>query len=218
MVCEPLIVTAHLATAYSVADPWSPSLDGILAYWALRDQLGEEEFALGMTGHRPLVEPDLPLVRETFDDDWWWQCSSPIVEVDGTFTRYVHRRFDDHEAVNRVPETVRRVLTTGGPYKIYRTPHTMRVTDHVSWHAVGDVCAIQRLLQYCGNIGYGYTKGFGQVREWEISPGGDEYLARFHRPLPVAFATRQGIDGSVMRWGIRPPGRIPEHQTLCVMP
>src|SRR5690606_41719173 len=51
---EPLTVTAHLATAYSSVDSWSPSLDGILAYWWLREQLGDEEFALGMSGHRPL--------------------------------------------------------------------------------------------------------------------------------------------------------------------
>lgn len=215
---EPLTVTAHLATAYSTSDPWSPDLSAILAYWALREQLGEEEFALGMSGHRPLVEPDLPLARETFDGDWWWQCSSPLATIAATGTRHVHRRFDDQFAVDRVPESVRTVLTAGGPYKIYRTPHTLFAARLLVWRCIGDADAIRRLLRRCGNVGYGHTKGYGQVSRWEVGPAGDEWLARFHRPLPVAFAEVNGIEGMRLSWGIRPPGRHPDHQRLCVMP
>lgn len=215
---EPLLVTAYLATAYSVSDPWSPALDGILAYWALREQLGEEEFALGMTGHRPLVEPDLPLGREEHDGLWWWQCSAPLVELVTTATRHVHRRFDDQHAYERVPESVRTVLTAGGPYKVYRTPHTLRVAPALTWHCLGEADPIRRLLTRCDNVGYGHSKGYGQVSRWEVTSGGDPDLARFQRPLPHSFAHAHGIAGAVMRWGIRPPGRAPEHQVLCVMP
>ena len=215
---EPLVVTAYLATAYSAADAWSPSLDGILAYWWLREHLGEEEFALGTTGHRPLVEPDLPLGREEHEGLWWWQASAPIVPVVRRAVRHVHRRFDDGIGLRFLPEGTRKVLTSAGPYKSYRHPRTLHVAPYVRWHCIGEAEEIRRLLRRCTHIGFGHTRGFGQVARWEVTPGGDPARARFHRPLPVAFAGAHGITGMEMVWGIRPPGRAPEHQVLCVMP
>lgn len=213
----PLLVVAELANGYSAADPWSPSLDGILAYWALRETLGEEAFALGMTGHRPLVEAELPLAREQYGGDWWWVCSSPIVDARGRFDRHFHRRFDLGAAVERVPERTRTVLTAGGPYKAYRNRRTLTVAREIVWHCVGDRDEIARLLARCGQIGFGHTKGWGAVRAWRVKAGGDEDLARFHRPLPEAFAAAHGIAGPVLDWGVRPPGRTPEHRRRCVM-
>lgn len=217
----PLIVTAHLASPYSTSDPWSPALDGILAYWATRERLGEEEFALGMTGHRELVEVDLPLARVDAGDTWWWACSSPLVDAVQQFDSYTHRRFDDAAALTATPETVRRVLTAGGPYKIYRTRHVRVVAPSVRWHVIGDADEIQRLLARCHNIGAGHTRGWGQVREWTVDPGGNPQTARFRRPLPVAFATdhlEHLGPGTQLVWGIRPPGRRPEQKALCFMP
>jgi len=213
---RPLIVTAHLATAYTVADPWSPALDGILAYWALREQLGEEAFALSAGGHGPLIAAELPLAREVWGDDWWWRCSAPQADVAAEFTRHTHRRFDDQLAYDRVPGTVRKVLTAGGPYKAYRNQHVGRVARALVWHCVGDGDAILRLLRRCGNVGRGHTHGYGQVGRWTVEPGGDADLARFGRPLPVAFAAAHGVEGAVLDWGIRPPGRA--HRVPCVLP
>lgn len=213
---DALIVTAHLATAYTAADPYSPSLDGILAYWALREQLGEAEFALGTSGHRPLVEAALPLERETWGDTYWWQCSSPRVAVSAEFLRHTHRRFDDEHALSRVDPAVRKVLTAGGAFKNYRNGHVGRVAAALRWHCVGDGDAIARLLRRCGNIGRGVTHGYGQVREWAVESGGDVALARFGRPLPVDFALAHDVTGPVLDWGLRPPGRA--HRVRCVMP
>lgn len=214
----PLLVTAELANGYSAADPWSPALDGILAYWALREQLGEEEFALGMSGARPLLDPVLPLGRETHGDDWWWQCSSPIVDPAGEFVWWFHRRFDDAQAARHLPEGTRGILTAGGPYKVYRNRRTMRIARAVQWHCLGDAPEITRLLARCAQIGFGHTKGLGVVRGWRVEPGGDADIARFHRPLPVGFAAQHGISGIAHEYGIRPPGRAPEHRRQCVMP
>lgn len=214
----PLIVTAELATAYSTNDRYSPSLDGILAYWQLREQLGEEEFALGATGHRPLIEPDLPLAKEHWDDLWWYQASAPLVNVVETFDRHVHRRFDDQPGARFLPAKTKTIETKSGPYKIYRLQHEMRVAPSMAWHVVGDEQEIRRLLRQCHTIGFGHTKGYGEVVGWRFEPAPDDSVARFYRPLPVAFARAHDISGMPRRWGIRPPGRIPAHQTLCVMP
>src|SRR5690606_20346970 len=143
-------------------------------------------------------------------DHWWYCCSSPIVDVALQSHRYYHRRFDQGPAIDRVDERVKRVLTTGGAYKAYRIRETLIVPADgcVRWHAIGDAMEIRRLLRRCRQIGRGVDRGRGWVLgAWSVEPGGDERLARYHRPLPVAYATAHGIGGMVLEWGIIPPGR-----------
>lgn len=213
---EPLIVTAYLASGLAATDPWSPTLDGILAYWQVRESLGEEEFSMGMTGHRAQIEAAPPLAREEHDGEWWWQSSSPIYETATRYRRATHRRFDDYAAYDRVPESVRRVEVKGGPYKAARIERVMAATPWVRWHCVGDAAEVRRLLRLCANIGYGHTRGYGQVTRWDVAAGGDPEIARFRRPVPMAFAEAHGLGGPRMEWGIRPPAR--DHRALCVMP
>jgi CRISPR type IV-associated protein Csf3 len=217
---EPLIVTAYTPAGYTRSDPWSPSLDGILAYWAARELLGDEEFALRSTGQMPLVEIELPLAREEWGDMWWWQCSSPVEgPLSQAFSRHTHRRFDDqHERY--LDERVKKVLTAGGPYKVARIRTEVRLVPHVSWHVVGDADEIQRLVRRCSYIGRNATRGSGEVVAWEVRDGNDQTpaMARFHRPIPVGFAEEHGVTGLVSRYGIRPPVWSPDHQTECVLP
>lgn len=102
------------------------------------------------------------------------------------------------------------------PSRLHR--RLVALTPSVTWHVVGEWGGVERLLRRCSFIGHGVGHGWGEVREWEVTEDGDEDLARFHRPLPEAFAREHGREGMRMRWGIRPPGRAPEHQALCVMP
>lgn len=220
---QPLRVTAWLRHGYCASDPWSPSLDGILAYWVLREQLPEEAFAAGMSG---LVEPviaDLSayLAREEDGEGhWWWVCSSPIpAQPLVRFPAWFHRRFDAGEAAGRVDPRVRKVLITGGAYKNYRQRRIATATAALTWHCIGSAGAIARVLRRCSHVGHGIGRGWGEVVRWEVSvDGADERLAREHRPLPVAWATARGIGGMVLDWGIIPPGRWPGHRALCVMP
>lgn len=216
-------MTAHLRHGYCANDPWSPALDGILAYWVLREQLSEEEFLAGMVGATEPVIADLSgvLARESDQEGhWWWVCSSPVpAEPVVRGPVWFHRRFDAGEAAQRVDPAVRRVLTTGGAYKNYRQRRLLTVTAALIWHCVGDATEIARLLARCTHVGHGIARGWGEVARWEITPeGADERLAREHRPLPVGWATAHGIGGMVLEWGIIPPGRWPAHRTLCVMP
>lgn len=213
---DAMLVTAHLAGGFAASDPWSPALDGILAYWLLREQLGEEEFALGMTGHRPLTDAGLPLDRcEDGAGHWWWACSSPIYQQQAEYLRWYHRRFDTREAERFT--AARRVVTSAGPYKNYRNAWTVHLAPTVSWHALGDRAETERLLRRCAAIGGGRGQGLGRVSRWEVTLDGDAESARHHRPLPAAYAAQRGIEGMVMEYGLRPPGRAAE-RVLCVLP
>jgi hypothetical protein len=213
---RPFRVRAYTPAGFAAADPWSPALDGILAYQVLREQLGEEAFALGQTGHLPVVDPDLPLLREAEEESgqWWWCCSAPRYTAAGVWLRYYHRRFDAHFAEQYT--AARKVLTSAGPFKQYRVPSRVVLAPVVEWHAIGDPDAVARLLRGVSHIGAGRGRGLGRVVRWEVQLDGDPNLARFWRPLPLAFALRYGREGLVMEYGIRPPGR--QHRVLCVLP
>lgn len=218
---EPLRVVARLANGFATNDVWSPSLDGILAYWLLREQLGEEEFALGCSGQRPRVEPaGMPLAEEVDAESGrrWWLASSPRYRKDAEMPRYLHRRFDAYLAETYSSQRAR-VEIKGGPFKAYRVMFPLILTPAIEWHVVGDAAEIRRLLRRCEAIGYRRNVGFGTVREWVVTPdGADEALARTWRPLPRATAERLGLSGPALEYGYRPDVRDPANRTVCVLP
>lgn len=216
---EALIVTAHMSSGFAAGDPWSPALDAILAYWLMRERLGEEEFAL-QSSQRDLMGPveGLPLGVEHHGEHWWYQCSSPIYEAKAVVRRHYHRRFDAHAAEQYLVPQKGRIQTQAGPYKSSRLSAQVYVTPAVVWHAIGDAAEVQRLLNRCSAIGAHIARGYGRVKRWTVEPGGDERLARFHRPLPIEFADAHGIAGQQMLFGIRPPARLPINHALCIMP
>lgn len=213
-----LLVTAHLCSGFAAKFPWSPSLDGILAYVERMRALGPEEFAVTQADlSQQAPNTALPLAMEHHGDDWWYQCSSPIYTAFSTETRHLHRRFNAAEA-ERYWDASRKIETTKGPFKNARFQIQHRVTDRVCWHAEGDRATVADMLRDVRHIGANISAGFGRVRRWDITEAGDRDLARFHRPLPRAYADAHGVTGIVMRWGYRPPIRHPENLADCVIP
>lgn len=220
---QPLIVTAELMTGFASSDPWSPSIDGILAYRVMMERLGPEAFALGQ--HRSdRLEPveGLPLALEHWEDWWWYQCSAPIYRAHAEVVRHLHRRFDAHQAERWWGNQGKsgKVLTAAGPYKNARLPLMQHVTPAVSWVVVGDQAEIERLLGHVTHIGARVGAGFGRVRRWRVEEGGilGEDLARGHRPLPENHPDAPALEGPRMMWGLRPPVRHQGNITQCAMP
>lgn len=215
---ETLIVTARLRNGFAASDPWSPSIDGILAYWMLREQLGEAAFTAGAADPGSLHPVEgLPLERIEHQGLWWYACSSPIYDEVAQSLRYYHRRFDAR-AAERYADVGRRVDVKSGPYKSSRLSQVVHTCAAVQWHVMGDADRIRHLLRRCAAIGAKINTGFGAVAEWTVSPGGEAEIARRRRPLPADYASQHGIEGPVMRWAIRPPSRLRGNQTECVMP
>jgi hypothetical protein len=204
----PIAITAELHNGFVSADPWSPAVDGILAYWLLRERLGADEFSIGQ-GHSHQMTPVEGLPLEVIRD-------GPLYGSAATVRKHIHRRFDQTAAEKYLPPT-RKVQTSAGAYKNARISLMHRITERVTWHVVGDRPEIERLLRRCTHIGAKCGAGFGRVRAWTYAEG-DAELARHWRPLPSAHAEALGIDGPRMRWGIRPPGRIAANCCECVMP
>jgi len=176
-----------------------------------------DEFAV-LKSRSDLMTPTegLPLERISDGDWWWYAASSPIYRLHEMQAIYFHRRFDDqHERF--LPAETKKIVTKAGPFKAYRKSLLFRVTPKIEWHCVGDEAEIRRLLAPCLHVGAKASQGHGRVKSWDVEEGAEK-TALFRRPLPEAYARRMGIDGPVMRWGIRPPAHIPANQALCVMP
>lgn len=214
---QPLRVIAHLANGFASLDPWSPSLDAILAYHMLREHLGSEDFAAQTDDMMSPVE-GLPLAVERHGELWWYMCSSPQYLSVAEHIRHFHRRFDAQQAERFLAPQKARVNVTAGPLKAFRLPLRIVVCDRVQWHCIGERADIERLLRTCTHIGAKRGSGHGVVDRWEISHDGMIDIARFMRPLPTEFAEAHHRGGDLMEWGIRPPGRLRENITLCIMP
>lgn len=214
----PIAITARLRTGFASSDPWSPAIDGIVGYWYMRELLGPEEFAISQGRDHGLKPADqLPMEKIEHDGQWWYACSSPIYQKQATVLRYMHRRFDQAPGERYLPDDIKTVQTKAGPYKNARMAVQQHITDRVTWHVIGDLPEIERLLKRCTHIGAKIGAGFGRVRAWEFGSG-DADIARHRRPLPVAYASQAGIEGDPMWWGLRPPARIPENCADCIMP
>jgi CRISPR type IV-associated protein Csf3 len=217
---QALKITAELMTGFASSDPWSPAIDGILAYQFMREKLGDEEFAI--RSHRmDLQEPvtGLPLGVEQHGDQWWYQCSFPEYTSVAEITRHTHRRFDARQAEKYwgTPGKSGKVLVAAGPYKNARLKLRQHVTPAVTWYCIGDQAEIERLLARVTHVGARVGAGYGRVRKWTVEPAECETLARFRRGLPVEFAQAHQLEGQEMIHGIRPPVRHPDNKTLCVM-
>lgn len=215
--CSAWAITAHLQNGFASSDPWSPSIDGIIAYWWMREKLGDEEFSLNASGAiSDALKPvdDLPIKINRHGDHWWYCASSPIYTIAAEHKRFFHRRFDDYHALRYWDQGNKsgKVLTAAGPYKNYRRPWMQHVTKRVTWHLVGDRDALAPFVERCTHIGAKTGAGLGTVMRWEWRPGCAN-IAETYRPLPVEVA---GDEGLVMHWGLFPPSRV--WRVPCLMP
>lgn len=211
---DALRIVAHLRNGYAAEDPWSPAIDGILAYWMLREQIGDEMDLTPRDQMRPVE--GLPLSTSAAGDLWWYDCSSPIVDEATRHVGHFHRRFDATLAECHMQPQKARVNVKAGPMKQSRISLQRIVCAKVTWFAVGDRDEVERLLRRCTHIGRRRAAGMGRVLSWDVTADGDPDAARLHRPLPASVCDDE--QRAVMEWGIRPPAFLRENLTLCRMP
>lgn len=212
-----LRIRADLVRGYAAKDPWSPTIDGILAAIVMRARLGGERYVSDSAMTSTLAPVDgLPLAVERHGLLWWYAASSPIpVDVAGRERRYFHRRFDD-QYERHLAGGVRKVMTSAGPYKATRLFDTRIMAAAVEWHVIGEQGEIEPLVRQVWQIGGRRAVGYGEVSGWTITDDGDADLARWHRPLPAAYAEVIGRQGPRVPWGLTPPGRL--NLVDCIMP
>ena len=211
-----LRIRARLRNGYVSRDPWTPTIDGILAAVVMRRRLGDDYAVSAAQPSKLGPVTGLPLEVVRHGDLWWYAASSPRpISEAARERRHFHRRFDDqHERY--LADGIKRVMTSAGPYKATRLHDTRVICRGIEWHVVGDMAQIRALLDDVDQVGGKRDIGYGEVVEWLIDDAGVADIARCHRPLPVAYAQEHGCTGIAMPWGIVPPLRI--QQVDCIMP
>lgn len=168
---EPLKVTARLIGGYGAYDPWSPSLDAVLAYVALRRKLGHDAFYNTPTD-RHGDTPDLPIARVDVGSDWVWACSWPLpAGANAADLIHTNKRFDTYYATMLCDNGRKSVVQTKtGPFKSHRTPLRIVACRAVDWHVVGERAGIEDLLSEVTFVGKKHAHGCGQVVRWVVEP------------------------------------------------
>lgn len=233
----PMRVRAHLASGIAHAAPWGISLDGLLAseLWA-EQKASCRESGAGYTRAMEQQDPPdlaLPLRRcEPTTGPWHWSatCAHPDQNHDQVDVRTWTGRVDARaleQAATGLPKTV---SDRQGRYRARRMPLLVTPCASVTWHAVGNVDAVRKLLDQVTSIGKKRATGEGHVLAWEVTaaPDLDEFTAgHLHpdgslgRPTPEACRNRCGsevLDGGQGRAGIRPPYMHPSRQHTLTLP
>lgn len=220
---EPLLVTAHVGGSPLALDSYV-TLDGILAYAALRDTYGGAFYDLP-DPRQQLLEPDLPLLRCGAGADWYWAASSGLLDIQARGTTHWHKRLDSAEAAQYVDFGKRRgvFITAEGPYRAYRMPVEYLLTETIRWYATGDAPEVHRLLHtYVTHLGKKSSQGFGRVWRWTVAPTSTDGAiwcdGMLMRPVPGSALLRKGAIYDLTRWGCRPPYWAATQQRMCVLP
>lgn len=209
-----LVITASLQTPV-VADVFLP-IDGILHYYAMREQFGEQPMTLpGQVSTRATAF--LPLERRNTQSPHWYFAAS-FAQWNGTValgTDHWNKRFDQQHADLADFRGKRgKVIVEQGSYKAYHMPLFTRHALSVSWYVVGDPHPIERLLAHATHIGKKHAQGYGAVLRWHVAPHHADW-------------SEYGPDGCLMRaipsergilTGVRPSYWLPAHQCLCQVP
>lgn len=223
-----LRITAHLLTPFATFDDWSPDIAGLLE-WMILDERGlaaPNPTPADVVASRPIVEAEMPISQGTIAGEWYWQVSSPCY----AYTTEVIDKFRKRWAPgidSPAPNWGKRKAKwsgSEGQEKNYDLPNYLRVTDRVTWYAVGDRAGVETLLQGCTGIGKKRAHGHGQVSHWEVTEHGHDWHlwganGELMRPIPIdGIPTDRAIDFAIRDWGWRPPAWLPDNKTRCAMP
>lgn len=214
---KPIKITAHLKCGFSATFDWAISIDSLIASQQCMQLLGFEQYVENQSTGNTQTHDNLPIEKEYFNGDWWYQVSRPFFDCKLVHTKYLHRRFNIQEAESHVSK-IGKIETTKGAYKNARLAKSIFITPSVAWFVNGDIEIIQTLLSDVTHIGANRGCGHGAVSRWEFSEHDNLDDCRFKRIVPVDYAAQHNIDGITIEWGIRPDYRLPENQFLCVIP
>lgn len=215
-----LQVTAHLATALSVTDDWSPSLEALLEYLWLDDK----GLALPNPSAENLFKAELPLRMDNLKGQDFWACSSPFYLKEAQQIDKYRKRWDYQDKHLDWGKKKQKVNTSEGVTKSYDMPLKLINTSRLDWFLVGDRNKVERLLSSCTAIGKKRSYGKGQVYRWEVKEVEHDWSLtrndRLTRAIPIDLVhDKLDLTGyNFLRWGWKNPSWLPESIALCVMP
>ena len=230
---RPVLVRATLRTGVGYDPPYGLDLAGLLATRMRSVQSAGLEQAQRLT-KTPLPDTteedpgdlNLPLSRCLTGADWHWlaSCAIPIAADDFPEPRTYYRVVDSSWAQRAATRPLTYAHPSSGPYRDVMMPAPVIVCREVTWHAVGDLDAIRRLVSPLRFIGRRRSTGEGGVIGWTVTPVDTDPIRWAHesessiiRPCPQECAQGLGVDFGMGWYAIRPPSWHPDRlQQLAI--
>lgn len=216
---QPIRITAHIRSGFVTNDDYSPDLGSILEYcW-----LVERDLYTPNPSTDNVIVPELPIAQHTVGDEWLWAISSPVYSYALESVERCRKRWDsDQNYPVQWGKKRGNVQTDGGPYKSADLPVVVRLTDEVSWYAVGDMDEVDSLLKHCTGIGGRRAAGFGQVHRWDVSSVLQDWSlwrdGQLMTPIPQRLLPQPPTGCRIMRWNTKAPRWNKTNAELCFMP
>ena len=110
---KPLKVTAFLRSGFSAAFDWAIAIDSLIASQKCMHEIGFEQYVENQSTGNTKTHDDLPIAKELWGDEWWYQVSRPFFDCKLVHTKHLHRRFNIQEAEQHVNK-IGKIETTKG--------------------------------------------------------------------------------------------------------
>ena len=208
-------ITAHLKSGLVISDPWSPSIDSILAYFQIKKDIGTTDFNISTAMGEQTTCGTLPMEKTFYKDLWWYQCSIPEYDCQHEIKRQLYKKFNV-EYARMIEKKVKNIELKKNQFKNYSLFFMQCLVSEISWHVVCDINKVRELLEGCKQIGAERGKGMGLVDNWSFKDG-EIKNATLNRFIPKKYAEENNIKGLKIFRGFRPSFRIRENQAICVL-
>lgn len=236
MIAVPFVVRARLGAELGVGEPWSISLDGLLAGQIREDmKVAAWESGEEYVPYDDEVVPEdlaLPLVRCTAGGDvWHWMATFARAEgeVPGPHVHYWSARPDQQDLGAMGASLPMHVSERQGRYRSRVMPLPVVVARSLVWRGVGDPQRVEELVAGIPAIGRKRAAGHGCVLEWTVEalPKADQWEYghltlgdRLGRPVPAQCLAGHGAvrHRGIGHVGIRPPYMHPSRRADVVIP
>ena len=211
----PFRITATLRGGICVDQPYGLDLAGLLAAQVRRRSEVKTEAAAGN-------DLNLPLSVCPGGGEWHWLASCVQLNNDPESlpeARMFFQVADLRHAHQFAHQPLPHIQMSKGPYRDVMQPSPVVMCDKARWSGVGDLPAIQGLLEDVRFLGRRRATGEGRVLSWKFEQiDGDpemvghlgENTTRLVRPCPVTCAEALGVPYRTGWFALRPPSWDPD--------
>jgi CRISPR type IV-associated protein Csf3 len=204
-------------------------IDGILAFFSLKELLGQDFFNLAGTAVDPVIDAPLPIEKgRTSKGLWWWHASFGLNSLHrDQITRWKKRWDDEHDDLVKFDGKKARVDHKAGFFKAYDMPLVLKNAAEVLFCVHGNMAEVERLLRGCKFVGKKRSQGYGEIKRISIEETQHDWSCWFvdnndrgadnrpSRAIPMDMETFNGGSAKFREMAYKPPYWHPANNAWC---
>lgn len=217
----PVQVTIRLGTPVMLSYPWI-MLDSLLMHLALELDHPDLLASLDPRQPVPLDEVTLPVAKN--GEMFKVSCSRFSEHVQAAAN--IRKKIEPGDA-KYLATPPKNIDIQRGAFKAYDMRMVTINASTCTFHAIGDVAGLERLLQNLDGLGKKRAAGFGRVLSVTVEPCGEDHhlvhpVHGLNRPVPVEVGERvpgiERLSPGVATLAYKPPYWSKEGHVPCYIP